>query len=766
MDKKLKISLEIDDKAFASAVKRMQEQLSNIQSGPALLKQQQQISQKMQQLGLGPLPGAPSAQQTQQANQKAKQVSDKLFEETRRKMEIIKKLQNDLNKEQALGLDAEERKLKIQERLTELKKHEIRTTGELTAIVGSKPPGGLGSREAAGLAGGAAGLVGGIGAFIGGQARLPIEASAAAGKAATYLVGQQLMDMADPAHQAFIPERFKAMEAAKKAWKAGRVEDHMYNAAGTILAVTGLGLALEAATLGAATPFLAMAAGGTATMFGSAKQRAITGGNQQAYEQLSAQDLSDIVQQSTTAAEQANPLKKLAAEYNAQNYQRNLGIQRGLGLSDQGFMGREGFLQRNMAYGGKMQFTEEQVTQQQQAIMAAGGSARMGREAGFGLQLQKDYNLTNAPQILGGISKTMGGAGETKETTTRIIAAAFEQGLNDSDLIDLFRTFTQTTSEFISRSGARTQADADRITAQFGKGVLETTGSGMESAKTAYEAFQRTSGQTGGPLSVMQRAAMMRNPLLNRISSKGGEAGALVFEKLKQIPQGQLTEDHPAVQAAAYIYNQNLGPGEKPITAQDIVAAQTATIPFGASMSGSFMKNKAIVDKFQQSGIKVNEKNIESGKVPADVAQAFIMMGIAGTTAGVGSATELTKGQDITSYAAQFAGEMPEQYGPSEAEMTKPEKMADQVNANIATTQQAFIQNFESFKDTLVDINPQLTEANKQLILLGQIAADIAAGKKPAADMGKAASELGKTQPQADSSSAFRMPGAANRGQY
>ena len=738
MEKKLKISLDLDDRAFNSAIKRMTDKLAAAWSSPALLQQQRQISQKMQNLGLGSLSGAPGDRQMEQAQNRSKQQADKMFEDTRRKFDIIKRLQTDLNKEQSAGLSTEQRKLEIKERLLNLTEKEKRATGELRAQVDRyNAESQQQNKNFGGKLGAAAGAIGGIGAYIGGQGRLPIEAASAAGSAATTLVSQQLRDMADPSHQAFLPERTKAIEAAKKAWKAGRVEDHMLNAASTILAATGIGLALEAGTLGAATPFLAMAGGGLAGMFGASKQRAISGGNQQAYEQLSSKDLADLTQQSIKAQEEANPLKKLAADYNAQNYQRNLEIQRGLGLNDQGFMGKQGFLQGQMGYGGRMQFTEEQVTQQQQAIMGAGGSARMGREAGFGLELQKNLNLTNAPQMLGAISKTMGGAAETKEASMRVIAEAFKQGLNDSELVDLLRGFTQSTSEVIARSGARTQADAERITSQMGKGMLENTGVGLEAAKTGYEAYQKLSGATSGPMSVMQRAAMLRNPILRKLAS-GGEGGSLVFEKLKQIPQEQLTEDHPAVIEAARIS------GASP---SDVISAVASTVSAGASISGLFKKNKDLTEQWRKKNPGKNMK-----EAPPEIQSAANMMALAATTPGVGSANDLTRAQDIRAYGAQFLGAGATPYGPSEALKTGG-KAADQVNANIAAGQQVFIDNFEKFKDAIIPAAGNIDDLTKKLILLGQVAADVAAGKKPAGDLGRAAATLG-TQPQADSSSA------------
>jgi len=218
-EKKLRISLDLDDRVFNSAIKRMQQQISQAFSGPAMLQQQRQIQQKMSQLGLGGLAGAPTDRQLEQSQQRAKQQSDRMFEETRRKFDIIKRLQGDLNKEQSSGVASEQRKLEIKQKLLDLTEKEKRATGELRAQVDRyNAQVQQQNRQFSGRMGAAAGVIGGIGGFIGAQGRLPIEAANAAGSAATSLVGQQLKDMLSPEHQAFLPERGKAIEAARKAW--------------------------------------------------------------------------------------------------------------------------------------------------------------------------------------------------------------------------------------------------------------------------------------------------------------------------------------------------------------------------------------------------------------------------------------------------------------------------------------------------------------------------------------------------------------------
>lgn len=80
-------------------------------------------------------------------------------------------------------------------------------------------------------------------------------------------------------------------------------------------------------------------------------------------------------------------------------------------------------------------------------------------------------------------------------------------------------------------------------------------------------------------------------------------------------------------------------------------------------------------------------------------------------------------------------------------------KQADLTTAGVSSGQQAFIENWETFSKSLTPTASDIAAVNKQLIILGQIAADINAGKRPSSDLGKYASALG-TQPQANGSSA------------
>jgi hypothetical protein len=770
-EKKLKISLDLDDKNFNASIKRMQEQLSQINSGPQQVAQMRQISQNMQKAGLGTMPGAPSQQQYEQSQKKYREDLIKGLDSTKAKYkELIDQKDKLLQREkdmsyeakQSLGID--EQKLKLEKQMNDEMVKAAATTEKISRMdkESGKDLKSLGTNipKVGALV---ASVLMGAGSAVTAVSRLPLDAASAMGKANTSLVGRQLQEMTDPYHLAFLPERQEAMKNAKQAQEGQRAGDSLKTMALIATGLTGAAITAASAlgvpfTMGAST--LGLGVGGA--MMGTAaaglitdpKKLALSTGNREAYEKLSASDLADLVQQSQKAEEEANPLKKMAAEYNAQNYQRNLGIQRGLGLEDKDFMGKQGFLQRNMNYGGKTQFTEEQVTDMQQQILGAGGSARLGREAGAGLQLQKDYNLNNAPQMLANISKTLGGAQETKEASAKVIAEAFKQGLNDSDLVDLLRGFTQSTSEFIARSGARTQADVSRITEQFGKGMVENTSTGLDAAKTAYEAYQKLSSQQSGPFSIMQRAAMLRDPIGKRISNMGQE-GSMLFEQLKKIPAGELTENHPVVQEI--MYKANLQEGQPKLSPKDIIGMQERANKSGSDVTGNTQQmSKKVRAWLDKAGFNsMTEAKRLGADIPPEILSAARQTGLWATAPGTGLSSEITKGQEMESIGASLTPGSARFFPrPLAAGMTtKEEKSADKEMAARSAGQQTLIENFEKFNKVLTPTAEAVRAVTVELIRLGQVAADIKAGKRDAGDLAKEATKMG-TQPQSSSASA------------
>lgn len=260
------------------------------------------------------------------------------------------------------------------------------------------------------------------------------------------------------------------------------------------------------------------------------------------YNSILAKEFADNFQSALQAEQQTNPLKKLAGQTYQQNYMRDLGTQRSLGLNYDSFHGAGGFRERGINAG----FTEDMMTGMSQGILGAGGSTRMGRQSELGLQMQRGLNMTNASQILGTVSGSMGDAGATKNATIKILAEGMKLGLDDSKFAEENRRFTQAVADVVAKSGTKTAEGAESAAAGFGRFVGEKTNAGIEAAQGAYQRFQAISSETTGPRGVMRAAAFLSDPLLSKLST-------IDKQSLMKVPEEDLTTDHPLVINAAEV---------------------------------------------------------------------------------------------------------------------------------------------------------------------------------------------------------------------
>jgi hypothetical protein len=258
------------------------------------------------------------------------------------------------------------------------------------------------------------------------------------------------------------------------------------------------------------------------------------------YNSMLASDMVNAYNDSYEGQKKQNPFKTAAVGEYEQNWQRNLDMQRGLGLNNSGFYGRGGYMEGAIGAG----FTPEMAMQMGSGILGSGGSTQMARNATFGLQMERGMDLTNANQILGTLSGSLGSSESTKQATVKILAEGMKLGLDDSKFAEENRRFTQMTAEIIARSGARSDSDQERISGGFGRFVGENTNAGISAAKTAYEQYQQISQTTTGPRGVMRAAGFLSDPSLRKLST-------MTKQGLMAIREDELTEDHPVVEAAA-----------------------------------------------------------------------------------------------------------------------------------------------------------------------------------------------------------------------
>lgn len=235
---------------------------------------------------------------------------------------------------------------------------------------------------------------------------------------------------------------------------------------------------------------------------------------------------------------QKNPLKMMAVNKYQQNYMRDLGAQRMMGLSDSGYYGAGGF-QQNANNG----FNEELGLGMANQIQAAGGSTRaMSGSMRTGLLAQRDSNLTNAGGILGKISGTTGGSGATNEVFKRLMSESVKAGLDRSEFREEQRRFSDAAADIISGSGVKTGADAEGVLAGFSRflGNNQPTIKGIEGAKSAYGQAQALSSETSGRAGALQFSAFLQSPVLNK-------AGGMGMGGLMEMPEKDINASNPFV---------------------------------------------------------------------------------------------------------------------------------------------------------------------------------------------------------------------------
>lgn len=361
----------------------------------------------------------------------------------------------------------------------------------------------------------------------------------------------------------FGQERARAMQQALDNMSANKIADIIKLTGNTAMVVGGGMMAAKGAGIGAAAgtavPLVGNAVGAAAgaipgtlvagkgllNMLGDERQRSLmlspfssTASNR--YNSMLAEQLANDYNTSLEGQKNQNPFKKAAVGEYEQNFMRNLGMQRMMGLQNDGFYGKSGFMQQAIDAG----FLPEQAMEMAQSIQGAGGSTRMMRDSSFALQLQRGSNLTNAGQIMGSLSGGLGSSEASRQAAIKIGAEATKQGLDDSKFAEEQRRFAQTTAEFISRSGASTGSDFERILSTFGNFYSEKTTRGLDAAKNAYEEYQQISSSVTGPRGVMRAAGFLADEKLSQLDTVSKQA-------LLQIPEEQLTEDNPLVAGLA-----------------------------------------------------------------------------------------------------------------------------------------------------------------------------------------------------------------------
>lgn len=621
MKKEIEFMTRIDTSDFDRAVADMQKKLKEIYRPADNAAAQRATATRLEGMGLGGNLSKPATEAYQKSINQTKVEMDKFIASQAKGLQesakLIAKQDNELKRlrttQQSLNKDSEEY-LKIQKQIanqeSNLSKQREQAAGAYKALnqgisasqqlgPGGSVGGGIGGggaiggmlggrgRAFLGNAGMVGGIVGGVATGIGTAGAIAAQYSGfgqrvqeAQGSATQGTVGQDLSRIyagKSPFESAFMPERKAAEGLAKQKEDRNRMTDRMMGIGS--LGAMGLGAAGVIGGLGVgaasllATPFTA---GGSALglpaagamigagvgMFGAGasgfandrNREGILGGKD--YDKLISAERAKDFRENLENIKNQDPVKKLAMDRYEQSYKRDLGTQRMLGINDFQMYGGGGF--QNMAH--RAGFMSEEAQGMAQNVIGAGGSARMGRDATFGLQMERS-GLTNAGGILGSLSNSIQSTTATKQATISIMAEAFQQGLDNTDFAEENRRFTQSVATVIGKSGATSEADQDRISKMFGQFLGERTNKGVEAAGSAYEAFQQRGSQTTGRRGAVRMAEAMNDPVLKAFDTQD------LTELLAARPD-QLKESDPFMQAKARQASEKLG---RPVSPKDLL---------------------------------------------------------------------------------------------------------------------------------------------------------------------------------------------------
>lgn len=392
----------------------------------------------------------------------------------------------------------------------------------------------------ASVIGGIAGAAGAVGSYAEQFTGYGQRLQEARGSAIEGTAGQNLRDVysgRSPFEAAWMKERESAAGLASQKEGRNRVTDRLkgVGSIGGILGGAGL-IGAGLVTGGASLLGMPFTAGGSAiglpaagAMIGSGAaafgagaygmandrtRQSINPFGQKEYDQLLAKNQAVDFRQNYENLKNQDPGKKLALEDFEQNRERNVRAQRQLGLSNNQFYKGGGFL-ADVQQGG---FMAEQGIGMANQIVGAGGSARMGQNAKFGLQMER-AGLTNASGILGTMSGSIQNPEANKRATIAIMSEAFKIGLDNTDFAEENRRFSQAAANIIGKTGVTSETDQERLTGILSQFMAQKTNSGVQEAQTAYEKYQERGSQTSGRRGTLRFAEAMKDKDLSKMNT-------------------------------------------------------------------------------------------------------------------------------------------------------------------------------------------------------------------------------------------------------
>lgn len=242
--------------------------------------------------------------------------------------------------------------------------------------------------------------------------------------------------------------------------------------------------------------------------------------DQDAYRQMLTREGMQKYEANRQMLELQNPLKTIAFETMQKDLDRNIMLERGLGIQGSSLYrgtddfrmqndfgdfdftkagrgaGGRGFLRDSMnPYGTNFGFEREDVDRSVQSLIQAGATSEGARGlAGRGLAFERNLRLGNAQNVMGQISGAGLGANETEQATIRLMSEAVKLGMDASKMPQEMQRMTAVTAQLATRGGGFSESAG----AMFGAGLTNFSKEGFQGAASAFDEMIDRAKTAGG----------------------------------------------------------------------------------------------------------------------------------------------------------------------------------------------------------------------------------------------------------------------------
>lgn len=666
--KEVIISAKLDSSDFDRSIKTMKDKLSQITAPAEMSQQILQTRTRMSEMGMGRPPTEAERRRADAETKNAMRDTEKFIKEqvqqqdklikaydTRiKQLKELKKLEEDNLKTGKEDLQLKERITRHETSISRLRQAAMEkdsTINRAADVVaaggggGGKGPGGI--RGFINQMGGLPNILGGIGTGIltavqAGRFYNDMPLVEAQGRAAMSGMGSSLMGAAASGRLGtetmFNPERMKALEEAQRFARLNRVLSVGQLAGGLAAGAGGIMAgAASGAALGSIVPGIGTAVGGIAGGIGGAYMGLRAAGGMEGmaqglgamgvpglssyFEARQGAQIAERFRAMEEAEKAQSPLKKLTTEFYQQRYRQDLGFQRSIGIGDEELRGEQGLIRR----GAQAGFIDQDIMGAASNILAAGGSTRTARESAITAnQLSRNFDLTNASQVLGMVGGRLGGGTQSDNAVIRLLAEGTKLGLDKSEFVQENRQFVQAAASIAANAGVRSAEGFQQVGSQLGAFMTDPTTGGIRSATTAYQRFEQLSGEGSGPAREAMRinAMAQSNPGFQKLLSED----RMVAFDIANMSMSEFTPDNPVVKSAM---------AQSGMSFEELKKSKTQAAVSGVDMTGMLDKKMSGLQNILKENPKMTMQQLaqlpEFGSAVATARQVGVASGMSAT---------------------------------------------------------------------------------------------------------------------------------------